>query len=91
MGAGAGRGGLDDDLQGADSWKPDPHLSVIFDDRYEGVVAVRAAHDDSGASKDMERSDGVGRAAAVARPDRGRDLYREHLLEKTSDRVAVQH
>jgi hypothetical protein len=58
---------LDSDFQRADSREADPHAGVVLNDRHEGVVAVRAAHDDAGASKDMGRADGVRSAAGAAR------------------------
>ena len=54
---------LEGDLHCADSREADPHACVVFDDGHEGVVAMRAAHHDAGASKDMSRTDRLGRPA----------------------------
>src|SRR5262245_40169324 len=78
-------------LERAHALDADPDASLVRDDRHERVLAVRAAEDDAGAAKDLGSAHHLARAAPSARPDGGRHLDGEHLLEEARDRVAVQH
>src|SRR4029453_14516805 len=85
------RARLDGDFQSADSREVDPDPRITLDDLCEHVAAVWAAENDAGATVEVRGPDRPGCTTAATGPDRGCHLDREHLLEETGDRVAVQH
>ena len=56
-----------------------PNAGAVFDHLGHDVVAVWAAHDDSGALEDVSCADRAGPAAVAARHGRGGHLGGEHL------------
>src|SRR5437667_7053278 len=83
--------GSDSDFQRSDAGKADPKAGAASHYLREDVVTVRAAQDDTGASKDVNRPDRLAGATVGARPDGRRHLDSEHLPEQTRDRIAVDH
>ena len=81
----------DADLESADSGGVDPDPRIALDDLREDVVAVWAAENDAGATVDLDGPNRPWCTTAATRPNRGCHLNREHLLQQTSNRVAVEH